>query len=317
MKYFLVLIILSSMLIKCTSKNNLTATPCDTCGQHVDTGGSKTDTSKKVILDTVPVTITILTGDQMVENISGLDPISLSVVVKNKAGQSIKGVSISFTATQNSGSVSPASQFTDSAGMASANWTLNPQPDTAEEVVAKVIYNNIDLFVRFHASVIQNPYYNFTGTLIMSSTIDLVPSFLPFFDSSNRPDPFTIPSDLMALSNDIAYPFELDSIRFPIFQPGEHGENGFSIMTINNYVYPEISVSYEVDGLIIMEVTSTITATVPESFTATMQWQFRWSKGVGQVGGMAYLIETVSSPTRGTFTNGRSGSFSMTGQVLH
>jgi hypothetical protein len=215
-------------------------------------------------------------------------------------GEGIKGIRVSFTPTQNSGSVSPSLQITDNSGTASATWILNPQLDSAEELVAKVMAKDTDLSVRFHASVVQDHYYNFTGTLTMDSTLRPM-AFLYYYDSANRPDPFTIPSDPMALSNGVAYPFELDSLRYPVFQPGEHGENGFSIMTINHFVYPRISVAYEVGGLIIMEVTATYTYTVPEPFTVTMQWEFR--------SGTAYLLETVSSPTRGTYTNGRTGTY--------
>ena len=319
MKYFLTLIVLSSILINCTRKENIVITPCDTCGYHKDTTGSKTDTVKKdttkVIQDTVPVSITILSGDQMVEDSSGLTPIFISVIVKNKEGQGIKGLAVSFTASPNGGSVSPALQNTDSAGKATASWTLNPQPDTAEQVLAKVMYNNTNLSVQFHASVVQNPYYNFSGTLVMDSMNE--PSFLTFGDSTNRPDPFTIPSDPMALSNGIGYPFELDNIRFPHFQPGEHGEGGNCNMTINHFLYSAVSVNYEVGGLDIVEVTETDSYTYPEAYTVTMQWQLRGNGGAAGIGGKAYLVETVSSPTRGTFTNSRTGSFGTTGQISH
>ena len=315
MKYFLTLIVLSCILINCTRKENIVIISCDTCGHHKDTTGSKTDTATKVILDTVPVSITILTGDQMVEDSSGLTPISISVIVKNKEGQGIKGLAVSFTAAPNSGSVSAPLQKTDNSGKASATWTLNPL-DSAEEVVAKVIYNNIDLSVQFHASVVANPYYNFSGTLIMDSTMGFT-SFLNFFDSTNRPDPFTIPSDSLALSNGVAYPFELDSMRFPHLQPGEHGRSGYSIMTLNHHVYPNILVNYEVGGLMIMDVTEMVSYTSPEAYTVTMQWEIRGTGWPVGISGQAYLLETVSSPTRGTFTNNRTGTFTTTGQISH
>ena len=314
MKYFLTLIVLSCILTNCTRKENIVITPCDTCGYHKDTTGSKTDTTTKVIQDTVPVSITILSGDQMVEDSSGLTPIFISVIVKNKEGQGIKGLAVSFTAAPNSGSVSAPLQKTDSSGKASATWTLNPL-DTAEEVVAKVIYNNVDLSVQFHASVVANPYYNFTGTLIMDSTLNR-PNLISFLDSSNKPDPFTIPSDPFALSNEVAYPFELDNIRFPHFQPGEHGESGNCSMTINHISYG-VKVNYEVGGLIIMDATATASYTSPEAFTVTMEWELRGSGGPSGISGAAYLVETVSSPTRGTFSNSRTGSFTTTGQGPH
>jgi hypothetical protein len=252
----------------------------------------------------------------MVEKISGLSPISLSVIVKNKEGKIIKGVPVSFTAEPNSGSVNPVSRNTDSFGVANTTWTLNPQLDTAEHVVAKVIYNNLDLFVTFHAAVVPDSLYKFIGTITMDST-NMPAPFINYSDTTNRPDPFTIPSDSLALTNGVHYPFELDSIRFPNFQPGEHGEGGSAFMTINQYVYPTVQVSYEVDGLIIFEVTATKTYTLPEPFTVTMYWQLRGSGNSSGISGMANLLETVSSPTRGTFTNGRTGKFETTGQLLH
>ena len=153
----------------------------------------------------------------------------------------------------------------------------------------------------------------------MDSTIGrafILPS--PSNDSTNRPDPFTIPSDPMALSNGVAYPFEMDSMRFPHLEMGEHGQCGFhSIMTINHFLYRPVTVCYEVGGLIIMDVTETHSYTSPETFTVTMQWELRgrgWPVGFS---GQAYLLETVSSPTRGTFTNSRTGTFTTTGQISH
>ncbi|MEO6962699.1 MAG: Ig-like domain-containing protein [Puia sp.] len=263
----------------------------------------------------MPGSIVIQFGDQAVEKISRLSPISLSVIIKNKEGKPLNGVPVSFTASQNGGSVSAASQNTDPFGVAQTTWTLSAQPDSAEHVVAKVIYNNIDLSVTFYAAVVQDSLYNFTGTLTMDSTNE--PALvIGYYDTTNRPDPFTIASDSMALTNSIPYPIELDSIRFPNFQQGEHGENGSSVMTINQFVYPPVQVSYEVGGLIIMEVTTTKTYTVPEPYTVTMYWQLRGSDTGGRISGIAYLLETVSSPTKGSFTNGRTGQFVTTGRLL-
>lgn len=288
--------------------------PCDTCSRHTDTTGTKTDTTK-ILLDSVPVSIAIQSGDQMVEKIYNLSPLSLSVTVKNKDGKIIKGVPVSFTAAKNSGSVSPASQNTDNNGVAYTTWTLNPLPDTIQQVVAKVMYNNVDLSVTFHATVSQDSVYTFKGSIAMDSINVPAPFLPPYPDTTNGPDPFTIASDSLALSNGINYSFELDSIKFPNFQPGEHGENGSAIMTINHYVYPPVQVAYEVGGLIIIEVTTTKTYSSPEPFTVTMYWQFRGRGNSSALNGQAYLQETVSSPTKGTFTNARTGIFTTTGQL--
>jgi hypothetical protein len=77
-----------------------------------------------------------------------------------------------------------------------------------------------------------------------------------------------------------------------------------------------VKVSYEVDGLDIIEVTETKTFTSPEAFTVTMQWQIRAAGGPAGLSGAAYLTETVSSPTRGTFSNSRTGTFMTTGNPV-
>ena len=150
----------------------------------------------------------------------------------------------------------------------------------------------------------------------MDSTIGLR-SLLTAGDSTNRPDPFTITSDSLALSNGVAYPFELDGLRFPHLQLGEHGECGyFGIMRINHFLY-YLNVCYEVGGLIIMDITKTDTYTSPEAYTVTMQWELRGTGWPVGLSGEASLLETVSSPTRGTFTNSRTGTYTTTEQISH
>ena len=313
MTRFLIIFILIVLLIRCARENNVVVPPpCDTCSHKVDSGGSKTDTTTKTILDTVPYSMAILGDSSFFEKLSSPSPVSLSVVVKNKSGNFIKGVPVVFSAGPNSGSLNHDTIHTDAQGMANALWTLSPQADTAQQVTAKVVYKNTSLSVHFQALLFHDTLYNYTGTLTMDSTNMPGAAFIGFTgDSTNAPDPFTITSDSMALSNGVPYPIELDGLINPTFQLGEHGVGGSAIMTINHYLYPRVQVSYEVSGLTIMEVTNTVSFTGSDPCTVTMYWQIR--------NGNAYLLETVSSPTKGTFTNGRTGKIVITSTqtVIH
>jgi hypothetical protein len=301
MKKFLIIFIWMVLLIRCTSKNNLANQTCDTCSQHIDT----THTT----LDTIPVSIAISGDSIFFEQLSSQGPFSLGVVIKNKEGNFIKGVPVVFSAGMNSGSLNHDTAITDTLGMAYAIWTPSPQTDTSQLVIAKLIYKSTHLFVSFHARLPQDTLYNYAGTLTMDSTSMPGGSFVGFFgDSTNAPDPFTIVSDSMALSNGMPYPFEFDGMMMPTFQPGEHGIGGSAMMTINQFLYSQMQVNYEVGGLIIMDVTTTKTFTSPEPCTVKMQWEIRGSGNSYE----AYLLETVSSPTKGTFTNGRTGKIVIT-----
>ncbi len=305
MKKFLIIFIWMVLLIRCTSKNNLANQTCDTCSHHMDT--------TRTALDTIPISIAISGDSIFFEQLSSQGPFSLAVVIKNKEGNFIKGVPVVFSAGMNSGSLNHDTAITDTLGMASAIWTPSPQTDTSQQVIAKLIYKNTNLFVSFHAQLPQDTLYNYTGTLTMDSTNMPGSTLIGFFgDSTNAPDPFTISSDSLALSNGIPYPIELDGLMMPTtFQPGEHGIGGSAILKINHILYPRVEVNYEYSGYTIMEVSDTTTFTNPEPCTVMMYWQIR--------GGDAYLLETVSSPTRGTFTNGRTGKIVITStqMVIH
>jgi len=307
MKQFLIIFICMVLLIRCTSKNNLSNQTCSTCSQHTDT--------TQTALDTIPVSIAISGDSIFFEKLSSQGPFSLAVVIKNKEGNFIKGIPVVFSTGLNSGSLNHDTTITDTLGAAYAIWTPNPQTDTSQQVIAKVVYKNTNLFVSFHAQLPQDTLYNYIGTLTMDSTNMPGGIFVGFTDTTNAPDPFTIISDSMALSNGLPYPFELDGMIIPTFQPGEHGIGGSAMMTINQFLYPQMQVNYEVGGLIILDVTTTKTFTDPVPCTVTMQWEIRGSGSSYE----AYLKETVSSPTKGTFTNGRTGKIVITStqMVIH
>ena len=309
MKQFLIIFFSMALLIRCARQNDLVVQTCDTCSHHTDTSGSKTDTTKTV-LDTIPVSIAVNGDSSFFENLSSPGPFSLAVVIKNKAGNFIKGVPVVFSAGLHNGSLNHDTTNTDAQGAAYAVWTPDPQTDTIQQVIAKVVYKNTSLSVSFHALLTHDTLYNYAGTLTMDSTNMPGGGFVGFTtDTTNAPDPFTIVSDSMALPNGIPFPFELDGMTMPTFQPGEHGVSGSATMTINQFLYPPIQVSYEVGGMKILEVTTTKTFTDPEPCTVTMYWQLRSGMGNSY---NAYLLETVSSPAKGTFTNGRTGKIVIT-----
>ena len=314
MKQFLTIFILMLLLIRCARHNDLVVQPCDTCSRHTDTTGSGTDTTTTV-LDTIPASIAIYGDSSFFENLSSPSPITLAVLVKNKEGKFIKGVPVVFSAGPQNGSLNHDTTTTDMQAAAYAIWTLSLQTDSPQQVIAKVVYKNTSLSVRFHASFAHDTLYNYTGTLTMDSTNMPGGGFVGFTDTTNAPDPFTIVSDSMALSNGIPYPIELDGMMMPTFQLGEHGVSGSAMMTINQFLYPQIQVNYEIGGMNIIDVTTTRTFTSPEPCTVTMTWEIRGSGNSYY----AYLLETVSSPTKGTFTNGRTGKIviSSTQMVVH
>ncbi len=272
MKQFLIIFISMVLLIRCARHNDLMVPSCDTCSKHTDTSKSKTDTTITA-LDTIPVFIAINGDSNFLGKLSSPAPVSLAVVIKNKAGNFIKGVPVVFSSGPHNGSLNHDTTNTDAQGAAYAIWTLDPQSDTDQLVIAKVVYKNTSLSVTFHALLTHDTLYNYTGTLTMDSTNMPGGAFIGFTDTTNAPDPFTIASDSMALSNGIPYPFELDGMIMPRFQLGEHGIGGSAMMTINQFLYPPLQVSYEVDGLTILEVTATRTFTNPEPCTVTMYWQ--------------------------------------------
>ncbi len=264
MKKFLIIIICGVLLIRCTSKDNLVVQSCDTCSQHIDTSKSKKDTTTTTIvtvLDTIPVSISIAgAGDSsFFEKLSSPSPIYLSVLIRNKEGSIIKGVPVAFSAGLHSGSLNHDTTNTDAQGMANAIWTLGPQADTSQQVIAKVVYKNTSLSVSFHALLTHDTLYNYIGTLTMDST-NMPADGIITTDSTNAPDPFTIVSDPLALSNGIPYPFELDGVMIPTLLPGEHGRGEFVRMTINQQSY-SARFNYEVGGHIIIEATTTGTFT--------------------------------------------------------
>ena len=315
MKQILIIFISMVLLTRCARENNVVVQTCDTCSHHTDTSKTKTDTTTTA-LDTIPVSIAVSGDSSFFEKLSSPSPVSLTVVIKNKEGIFIKGIPVIFSAGPQSGSLNHDTTNTDAQGAAYAVWTLNPQSDSNQQVIAKVVYKNTSLSVSFHALLTHDTLYNYIGTLTMDSTNMPGGGFIGYTgDSTNAPDPFMIVSDSMALSNGIPYPFELDGMIIPSFQLGEHGISGPAMMTINQFLYPQTQVNYEVGGLIIVDVTNTRTFTNPEPCTVTMNWELRGS-GSSYI---AYLLETVSSPTRGTFTNGRTGKIVITStqKIVH
>ncbi len=162
-------------------------------------------------MDTIPVSISISGDSSFFEKLSSPSPIYLSVLIRNKEGSIIKGVPVAFSAGLHSGSLNHDTTNTDAQGMANAIWTLGPQADTSQQVIAKVVYKNTSLSVSFHALLTHDTLYNYIGTLTMDSTNMPGGGYYRFHtDTTNAPDPFTIVSDPLALSNGIPYPFELD-----------------------------------------------------------------------------------------------------------
>jgi hypothetical protein len=80
-----------------------------------------------------PVTtasITIVSGNHQTGVTSAALTTALGVSVKDGSGRAVQGASVSWTVVVGGGSVTPVTSTTDSAGLATTNWTLGAAPGT-------------------------------------------------------------------------------------------------------------------------------------------------------------------------------------------
>ena len=308
MKQFLVICIVL-LLIHCVSKDNFVVPPhCDTCSMHhTDSSGSKDTTVKTSLPDTTPASIAIQGDSSFFQKLSSITPVYLSVVVKNKEGNIIQGVPVLFSAALHNGSLDHDTIKTNVYGTAQATWTMSPIGDTTQQVIAKVIYNNTSLFVSFQGLLTHDTLYNYYGTITMDSTDMGGGRLVNWTGPTNAPDPFTIVSDSLALSNGVPYSFELDGLVKPNFQPGEHGRVESATIVINQYPFG-VQVNYQVSGFIQTEGTNGRSFANPEPCDVTMYWRIEDEGNSFR----AVLLESVTSPTKGSFTNGRTGQVVIT-----
>jgi plastocyanin len=90
----------------------------------VDCGGGDGGTGP------TPNTITVSAGNNQVGAAGTALPESLAVIVRDQGGAALAGVTVTFTITAGSGSVSPPSRVTSAAGIAKTRRTLGPNAGT-------------------------------------------------------------------------------------------------------------------------------------------------------------------------------------------
>jgi len=72
----------------------------------------------------VPASITIVSGNSQTGVAGSALPAALNVSVKDSSGRAVAGASVSWAVIAGGGSVTPTTSTTDSAGVATTNWTL-------------------------------------------------------------------------------------------------------------------------------------------------------------------------------------------------
>lgn len=72
----------------------------------------------------VPASITIVSGNGQTGVAGSALPTALSVSIKDSSGRAVPGASVSWAVIEGGGSVTPTTNSTDSAGLATTTWTL-------------------------------------------------------------------------------------------------------------------------------------------------------------------------------------------------
>jgi hypothetical protein len=217
----------SLLLISCTrttvsnSNNNGSSTGTDTSTNHV------------LMNDTVPASIEILSGNNQTRAKGQSLPNTPTIVVKNKKGNPLNGISVTFRPCVACGFVYEDTTITNPNGLAESNWVLGSVTDSTQTLLVWVT-NHSNLQVVFTAIAEDLKTANMTGTLNMidSSALDLsisvggAPDFpvLPY----NTNLPFVINGMTINAGGTTA-----DSLQLII---NGHALSGFVNSNFNNYI---------------------------------------------------------------------------------
>ncbi len=158
----------SLLLISCTrttvSNNN----------RNNDSSSTATDTSTNHVLanDTLPASIEILSGNNQKRAKGQLLPSTPTIVVKNKKGNPLNGISVTFTPCAVCGSVYEVTTITNPDGVAESNWILSSSTDSIQTLSVWVT-SDPNLKVVFTAIAEDLHTVNMTGTLNLTDTAAL------------------------------------------------------------------------------------------------------------------------------------------------
>ena len=124
--------------------------------------------------DTVPASIEILSGNNQTRAKGQSLPNTPTIVVKNKKGNPLNGISVTFKPCAVCGFVYEDTAITNPNGVAESNWVLGSLTDSTQTLLVWVT-NHPNLQVVFTAIAEDLKTANMTGTLNMidSSALDL------------------------------------------------------------------------------------------------------------------------------------------------
>jgi hypothetical protein len=118
-------------------------------------------------IDSIPASITIDSGDNQI-GIKGYElPVSPTVLVRNKAGNPLQGISVSFTPCAGCGSMVWDNAITNQYGIVSSQWVLGTLSDSIQSMKVKVL-NDTNLSVIFKATARVESKHHFIGTFYIT-----------------------------------------------------------------------------------------------------------------------------------------------------
>ncbi len=206
---FIMFILIFSTCKKATIANDLANT------------GSSQDSLSIRNVDSIPASITIDYGDNLIGIRGYVLYGSPTVLVKNKAGNPLKGIPLSFTPCTGCGTVNWVFEiacpgctpvpvdtifYTNSDGKASANWVLGTLSDSIQTLTAKV-RDSSNLSVTFKAITRYYKLHNYIGTINIVAPGDSSGVAAPFLLPYNGITPYQVNTNM---------PLEMDSMSLVV-----------------------------------------------------------------------------------------------------
>ena len=183
--------------------------------------GPVVDSSAAPMVDSIPTSITIAPGDKLIGIRGFLLYGGPSLLVTNKAGKPLKGIPLSLVPCTECGTVNwvymiacngctpvpvDTTFYTDSNGIASANWRLGTLSDSVQTLTATV-RNHPNLSVTVKATTRYFKLHNFIGTINIVAAGDTSGPAAPFLLPYNGVTPFRQNANM---------PLEMDSMSIDV-----------------------------------------------------------------------------------------------------
>jgi len=197
-----VLILVFSTCKKATNPNSVTT---NTSSAH-DTSSTRRDSSTSQN-DSIPASIAVFSGDNQIGYRGYPLASSPTVIVRNKKGDPLFTIYVSFTPCTGCGSICPACipipTPTLLNGEASSDWILGNESDSIESLTATVAGNS-NLSATFHATARDFKPHTFTGTMMIGPpTADSGVLTLPYGGITNLVTGTNMPLEMDSMSLDL------------------------------------------------------------------------------------------------------------------